>query len=199
MVATKPLYAGKVTAKFKFTGTGTKVVTIRPKVFAPAAADQSASVTVQNLAAPAGYKSKVTSVQQKEAGAVDVKDADIIITGGRGVGGPEGFKPLREFAQALGAAVGASRAAVDAADRASADQSPAASLSPKLYIACGVSGLSTPRRSDTAHRAITATKALRSSMYRLRSRRPFEIVPVAAPILACRGKLRLRHCANIKP
>jgi electron transfer flavoprotein alpha subunit len=142
LVATKPLYAGKVTAKFRFTGTGPKVATIRPKVFAPAAADQSATITVQNLTAPASYKSKVSSVQQKEAGAVDVKDADIIITGGRGVGGPEGFKPLREFAQALGCALGASRAAVDAGWIEHSHQvgQTGKVVNPKLYIACGVSG-----------------------------------------------------------
>lgn len=142
VVATKPLYAGKVIAKFRIGGSGPKVITIRPKVFAPLAADKNAAITVKQLATPSVYKSKVTSVKAKEAGAIDVKDADIIITGGRGVGGPEGFAPLRDFAQAIGCALGASRAAVDAGWIEHSHQvgQTGKVVNPKLYIACGVSG-----------------------------------------------------------
>jgi len=143
VIATKPLYAGKVNAKFKVSAAGPKVITIRPKVFAPVTAGESpAPPAVQQLTPPAAYKSRVTSVQQKEAGEIDVKDADIIITGGRGVGGPEGFKPLRDFAQAIGCALGASRVAVDAGWIEHSHQvgQTGKTVNPKLYIACGVSG-----------------------------------------------------------
>lgn len=138
----KPLYAGKVVSRFSFTGAGCKVITIRPKVFAPAAANQAGAVTVQAIASPGRMLSRVTQVQVKERGEIDVKDADIIITGGRGVGGPEGFAPLREFAKAVGCALGASRAAVDAGWIGHSHQvgQTGKTVTPKLYIACGVSG-----------------------------------------------------------
>lgn len=138
----KPLYAGKVMSRFSFTGSGCRVLTIRPKVFAPAAAGQTTAVTVQSLAAPEKMLSRVTQVQVKEQGDIDVKDADIIISGGRGVGGPEGFAPLREFARTVGCALGASRAAVDAGWIGHSHQvgQTGKTVTPKLYIACGVSG-----------------------------------------------------------
>ena len=74
LVATKPLYAGKVIGKVAFTGGGAHVVTIRPKNFAPAEAGEPVAVTVQALAAPAAYKAKVTGVDEKEAGMIDEGD-----------------------------------------------------------------------------------------------------------------------------
>ena len=142
LVATKPLYAGKVIGKVAFTGGGAHVVTIRPKNFAPAEAGEPVAVTVQALAAPAAYKAKVTGVDEKEAGMIDVKEADIIVSGGRGVGGPEGFEPLLDFAKAIGAALGASRAAVDAGWIEHSHQvgQTGKVVNPQLYIAMGISG-----------------------------------------------------------
>ena len=73
---------------------------------------------------------------------VDLEGAEIIVSGGRGVGGPEGFAPVRELAAALGATVGASRAAVDSGWIAHAHQvgQTGKTVGPKLYIACGISG-----------------------------------------------------------
>jgi electron transfer flavoprotein alpha subunit len=142
LIVNKPLYAGKALAKFSFEGSGTRVVTLRPMVFAPAAADGNADVSITELSAPAQYLSKVTSVDAKAAGAIDVKDASVIISGGRGVGGPEGFAPLRDFASALSCALGASRAAVDAGWIEHSHQvgQTGKVVNPKLYIACGISG-----------------------------------------------------------
>jgi electron transfer flavoprotein alpha subunit len=73
---------------------------------------------------------------------VNLVDAEIIVSGGRGVGGPEGFKPIREFAEVLGAAVGASRAAVDSGWIPYEHQvgQTGRTVRPKIYIACGISG-----------------------------------------------------------
>ena len=73
---------------------------------------------------------------------VDLEGAEIIVSGGRGVGGPEGFEPVRALAKALGATVGASRAAVDSGWISHAHQvgQTGKTVGPKLYIACGISG-----------------------------------------------------------
>lgn len=140
-VAVKPLFAGKVIGRFAFTGPAPRVLTLRQKNFTPV--DAAAGTTaIENLPLPAEYKSKVTQVEAKEEGMIDLKEADIIITGGRGVGGPEGFAPLREFARAIGCALGASRAAVDAGWIEHSHQvgQTGKVVNPQLYIACGVSG-----------------------------------------------------------
>ena len=73
---------------------------------------------------------------------VDLEGADIIVSGGRGVGGPEGFAPVKALADVLGATVGASRAAVDSGWISHAHQvgQTGKTVAPKLYIACGISG-----------------------------------------------------------
>ena len=80
----------------------------------------------------------------KEAGgeSVDLEGAEIIVSGGRGVGGPEGFEPIQALAKVLGATVGASRAAVDSGWIPHSHQvgQTGKTVGPKLYIACGISG-----------------------------------------------------------
>jgi len=81
-------------------------------------------------------------VQKEASGKIDVAEANIIVSGGRGMKGPEGYGILEELAGVLGAAVGASRAAVDAGWRPQSDQvgQTGKVVSPNLYIACGISG-----------------------------------------------------------
>ena len=90
----------------------------------------------------AAAKTKVVDVLKDESGKVDLTEADKIISGGRGMKGPEGYKILEDLANVIGASVGASRSAVDAGWRPHSDQvgQTGKVVSPTLYIACGISG-----------------------------------------------------------
>jgi electron transfer flavoprotein alpha subunit len=87
-------------------------------------------------------KTKVLEVQKDTAGKVDLTEANIIVSGGRGMKGPENYVIIEELADVIGATVGASRAAVDAGWRPQKDQvgQTGKVVSPNLYIACGISG-----------------------------------------------------------
>lgn len=142
LLATRPMYAGKVLADIKVT-TPVKVLTIRPNVFPAKTVDgQSARVEVVSIElTDADFAARTTEVQMG-SGKLDVAEADIVVTGGRGLKGPENFKMLEELADVVGGAVGASRAAVDAGWRPHQDQvgQTGKTVSPTLYIAVGVSG-----------------------------------------------------------
>jgi electron transfer flavoprotein alpha subunit len=85
---------------------------------------------------------KLLEMIHEEGEKVDLEGAEIIVSGGRGVGGPEGFEPVRNLAHALGAVVGSSRAAVDAGWIPHSHQvgQTGKTVGPKLYVACGISG-----------------------------------------------------------
>ena len=141
--AIRPIYAGKLHC----TCTVNKqpaVFTTRPRAFAKPEPDPARSGEVIRVEPTMGEEEiavKVTGFLEAEGG-VNLADAAIIVSGGRGVGGPEGFAPVRELAATLGAAVGASRAAVDAGWIPYEHQvgQTGKTVSPDLYIACGISG-----------------------------------------------------------
>lgn len=142
IVFTRPIYAGKAVAKVS-AKSATVVASLRPKVFT--AIENAKAGAVEKVAAnisDADMRAVVKEVQKTSAGKIELSEADIIVSGGRGMGGPENFKMLEELADLLGAAVGASRAAVDAGWIAQSSQvgQTGKVVSPTLYIAAGISG-----------------------------------------------------------
>jgi electron transfer flavoprotein alpha subunit len=142
LLATRPIFAGKALAKVKLNGEP-QMASVRPNVLPAREPDPAAAADVQQVAAVADkVRARVVDILGAGEGEIDVAEADIIVSGGRGVGGPEGFVPIQNLARALGAAVGASRAAVDAGWIPHSHQvgQTGKTVTPNLYIACGVSG-----------------------------------------------------------
>jgi electron transfer flavoprotein alpha subunit len=142
IIATRPIYAGKVLTRLRITSTF-KVFTLRPNVFVAGESSGSAAAVE---ALPIDLKEQDLACVVKEtkqaSGKIDVAEADIIVTGGRGLKGPENFGIIEQLAEALGAAVGASRAVVDAGWRPHDEQvgQTGKTVSPSLYVAVAVSG-----------------------------------------------------------
>ncbi len=142
IVATRPAYAGKVLLDVKVTS-AVKVFTLRPNVFA-AGTSGGQSAAVENITidfADADFAVVVNEVRITE-GRPDVTEANIVVSGGRGMKGPEHFHLIEKLADVLHGAVGASRAVVDAKWRPHDEQvgQTGKTVSPSLYIACGISG-----------------------------------------------------------
>lgn len=138
--ATRPIYAGKALMEIK-PKSDKKVITIRPNVFkADATGEGSVNIETKNVDSP-DLSTRVIEFKKSE-GKMDVAEADIIVSGGRGLKAPENFKLVEDLADVLGAAVGASRAAVDAGWRPHREQvgQTGKTVTPSLYIACGISG-----------------------------------------------------------
>ncbi len=140
--ATRTVYANKLLST-TFVKEGLQIVTLRSRAFpqAESTGGSGEAEWVDAVAAEDEIPSKVVGFEGKE-GAVSLTDASIIISGGRGVAGPEGFEPLQELVDVLGGALGASRAAVDAGWIPYEHQvgQTGKTVSPDLYIACGISG-----------------------------------------------------------
>ena len=142
LLAIRPMYAGKCFGEVVVTGTP-QMASLRPNVFTIVENAKAGAVVKFDPALDAAQlKTKVLEVQKEAAGKIDVSEANIIVSGGRGMKGPEGYAILEELAKLLSAAVGASRAAVDAGWRPQSDQvgQTGKVVSPNLYIACGISG-----------------------------------------------------------
>ncbi|SDY22416.1 electron transfer flavoprotein subunit alpha/FixB family protein [Eubacterium barkeri] len=142
---TRPAFGGNLMATIQCPDNRPQIGTVRPGVFKKGDSGKDIATTIrENIHMdPKDIRTQILEVI-KEMGEenVDLEGAEIIVSGGRGVGGPEGFAPVRELAEVLGATVGASRAAVDAGWIAHSHQvgQTGKTVGPKLYIACGISG-----------------------------------------------------------
>jgi len=140
LVAVRPIYAGKALARVRVV-TDPQLATVRPNSYPASETPAPGEVEAAALGdyAPGAV---VTATEVMASARPDVAEAEVIVSGGRGMGGPEHFGLLEDLADALGAAVGASRAVVDAGWRPHGDQvgQTGKTVSPTLYIACGISG-----------------------------------------------------------
>jgi electron transfer flavoprotein alpha subunit len=140
----RPIYAGKAYARVRPTMIPA-MATLRPNVFSLGAADTSRTAQVETFTPELNAGQIHASVKEIKASAgqkVELTEANIIVSGGRGMKGPENFPIVEQLADALGGALGASRAAVDAGwiDHQHQVGQTGKTVSPTLYIACGISG-----------------------------------------------------------
>ena len=143
LVATRPVYAGKLLSKVTWSKTPW-LATLRPNVFRPAEPQAGASPPVERptVSVPAEAMKLVERKEEAATGLPELAEAEIVVSGGRGLKGPENFVILEDLAKVVGAAVGASRAAVDAGWRPHRFQigQTGRTISPKLYMGFGISG-----------------------------------------------------------
>lgn len=141
-IFTRPIYAGKAFERKQF-ARKPWVVTVRPNNLAAAEpAGDAAAIHAVAYTPQTDLRTVVRDVVRKAGGRVDLAEARIVVSGGRGVKSADGFQPLQELADVLGAAVGASRGACDAGycDYALQIGQTGKVVTPELYIACGISG-----------------------------------------------------------
>ena len=142
---TRPAFGGNLMATILCPNHRPQIGTVRPGVFKKGdAVEGKAEIIKEDVHVPEDQiRTQVIELIKEMGGEnVDLEGAEIIVSGGRGVGGPEGFDTIKALADVLGATVGASRAAVDAGWIAHAHQvgQTGKTVGPKLYIACGISG-----------------------------------------------------------
>jgi electron transfer flavoprotein alpha subunit len=142
VVFTRPIYSGKAFEK-KIVTEGLIFATVRPNNIAPLQKDESRTGEVSNLSVEIkDLRAIIKEVVRKASEGVDLSEAKVVISGGRGVKSADGFEPLKELANVLGGAVGASRGACDAdyCDYSLQIGQTGKVVTPDLYIACGISG-----------------------------------------------------------
>ncbi len=143
---TRPAFGGNLMARILCPDHRPQIGTVRPGVFKKAEPNEAreAEIIREDIHVPAEeIRTRIIEVIREAAGElVNLEEAEVIVSGGRGLGGPEKFAMLKELADALGGVVGASRAAVDAGWIPHAHQvgQTGKTVGPKLYIACGISG-----------------------------------------------------------
>ncbi|MDZ4804411.1 MAG: electron transfer flavoprotein subunit alpha/FixB family protein [Candidatus Eisenbacteria bacterium] len=140
--AVRPMYAGKVRVSVQPTDGTRAFVTLRPNVFRPLPVEGRTATTEAVDTAGLSIRARVVDTRAEAAGRVELTEADVIVSGGRGIKGPESFAMIQELADAFGGALGASRAVVDAGwiDHSHQVGQTGKTVSPGLYVACGISG-----------------------------------------------------------
>ncbi|NHC40821.1 electron transfer flavoprotein subunit alpha/FixB family protein [Bacillus sp. MM2020_1] len=142
VVFTRPIYSGKAFEK-KIVTEGLIFATVRPNNIAPLQKDESRTGEVSTLSVEIkDLRAIIKEVVRKASEGVDLSEAKVVISGGRGVKSADGFEPLKDLANVLGGAVGASRGACDAdyCDYSLQIGQTGKVVTPDLYIACGISG-----------------------------------------------------------
>jgi electron transfer flavoprotein alpha subunit len=142
LVAVHPMYSGKVWGVYQFQSP-LAFLTLRPNVFPLAEADAAHQAPVEELSVtPANVRAWVVETHASQGTKVELSEASVIVSGGRGIKGPENWPMLQDLCDVLGAALGASRAVVDAGwiDHQHQVGQTGKTVSPQLYIAVGVSG-----------------------------------------------------------
>ncbi len=142
---TRPAFGGNLMATIVCPNHRPQMSTVRPGVMEKPKYEKGRKgevVALNPTFKPGDIRTKVLEIVKSVADVVSLTDAEIIVAGGRGLGGPEGFELLREFAKKLGGTVGASRAAVDSGwiDHAYQVGQTGTTVKPKIYFACGISG-----------------------------------------------------------
>ncbi|MBN1823279.1 MAG: FAD-binding protein [Endomicrobiales bacterium] len=145
LMQTRPAFGGNIMATILTPRHRPQMATVRHKVFKPSQKDESRKGEIVKKPFDAEKLINRTNFLQfiKDTSAkVNLADADIIVSGGRGLGKPEGFRIIEELAEAIGGAVGSSRAAVDSGWIPYSHQvgQTGRTVSPKIYFACGISG-----------------------------------------------------------
>ena len=139
----RPMYAGKCFAEVQFSNSAIKIVLMRPNQLLVNEANTCASSEIKEFSMARGdLRTQVKDIVKGASEHVDLTEANVIVSGGRGMKGPEGFKYLYELAGVIGATVGASRAVCDAGWMPHSMQvgQTGKTVTPSLYIACGISG-----------------------------------------------------------
>lgn len=145
LLQTRPAFGGNLMATILCPNHRPQMATVRPKVFKPLEADANRQGKIENVDLSGivwDIRAKILEVVNEVGNHVNLEEANIIVSGGRGLGDPKNFCYVEELAQVLGGAVGASRAAVDAGWIPYAHQvgQTGKTVGPKIYIACGIRG-----------------------------------------------------------
>jgi electron transfer flavoprotein alpha subunit len=143
LVARRPVFGGKAFARVAWNSARPRIATVRPNSFTPAAPDASRKAAVEPVQpGQAKVRAKVTAFEKSEGETLDLTEANIIVSGGRAMQGPDNFEILKKLCKALGATLGASRAAVDAGwiDHSHQVGQTGKVVTPTLYFAVGISG-----------------------------------------------------------
>ena len=143
LTARRPTFAGKAFAKVAWNAARPMVASIRPNTFVPLAPDAARPAQVDTIAlGDVPVRARVTGFQKSEGETLDLTEANIIVSGGRAMQGPENFEILKKLCAVLGATLGASRAAVDAGwiDHSHQVGQTGKVVNPTLYFAVGISG-----------------------------------------------------------
>jgi len=145
LLQTRPAFGGNIMATIICPNYRPQMSTVRHKVFQPIAADKHRKGKIIREKFDLSMytsRTKLIDIVEEIESLVNIAEADIIVSGGRGMGGPENFKLLEELAHVIGGAVGASRAAIDSGWMPYSHQvgQTGRTVAPKIYIACGISG-----------------------------------------------------------